>query len=194
MLCGEEQKNVPWNYQRHLFDSCDVCAGILRMLGGGRDLRAHFRTISLDTLHGMYQEMVHQSFLPGAQEVRATWTGVEPKEEHRKYKTVGDLITSASQAPEDSSSFEMFTDRPCVCLEFNPSPNSGDITGISHQTLVRPNYSTSGHVTADIVSTDSQQDPEMPDCFKETFEAILQGQINFPPAEDDNALEGMGLE
>ncbi|KDN64469.1 hypothetical protein CSUB01_00426 [Colletotrichum sublineola] len=159
---------------------------------GGRDLRADFKATSLDNLHHMYQKMVHQSFLPGAQEVRATWTGVEPKEEHRKYKTVGDSITSASQAPEDSS-FEMSTDWLCICPDFNPSLKFGDITGPNHQTFVGLNHSASGHATADIVSTDSQQDPEMPDCFKETFEAILQGQINFSPAEGDNTLEGMGL-
>ncbi|KAK1595339.1 uncharacterized protein LY79DRAFT_547440 [Colletotrichum navitas] len=175
MLCGKKLQNVPYNYKRHLFDSCGICMDILRMLGG-RDLRADFKATSLDTLHHMHREMLHQDYLPGAQKPRPTWTGVRLKDEHEDYKTVSDSTTSASQAPDDSSSSEMFANRPCICPELNSSPKSEDIKGFKHQSFVELNHSTLGYAIGGNVSTDWQQHVEMPTHFDDAFEVYPQGQ------------------
>ncbi|KAK2054357.1 hypothetical protein LY76DRAFT_608466 [Colletotrichum caudatum] len=175
--------------------SCVICLAILEMIGG-QDLRADFKATSLDTLHARWLEMLHQSRFTSAQELHATWNGVGPKDEHEEEedKTVGDATTSASLAPKDRSSSEMFTDRPCVCPEFNPSPKSEGVNGPHHQFFVESNHSAFSDATGGNMTTDWQQDFDTTTHFKDAIEAIQQGEIGFDPMEVDCVLEMMGLE
>ncbi|KAK2050620.1 hypothetical protein LZ31DRAFT_589658 [Colletotrichum somersetense] len=194
MLCGKDMQNVPYNYRRHLFGCCYVCKDILRVLAGGEDPRVRFKATSLDTLHHMHQEMLHQKILLSAQDPCVTWTGVGPKDEHGEYQAAGGSTTSASQPLEHSSSFEMFTDLPCVCPEFNPSSKSGVIAGTIHQTFVQLDHPIFGYTPAGNMSTDLQQETEMPACFKNTLEAFEQGQIRFHPTEGNYILDGTAFD
>ncbi|GKT53695.1 hypothetical protein ColTof4_05861 [Colletotrichum tofieldiae] len=80
---------------------------------------------------------------------------------------------------EDSGSFEMFTDRPCVCLEFNPSPESASFVEPDHHIFADPNHPTHYCGTGLNMEMDFQQDIPASTHFEDAIGSIQQHQIDF---------------
>ncbi|GKT87864.1 hypothetical protein Ct61P_05714 [Colletotrichum tofieldiae] len=173
MLCGKKRQDVRYNYQRHLFESCDACKDILRKLGG-QDLRADFKDTSLDTLHRMHREMVQQSSPPAAQGSSATSAGSELEGTHDGCKTPSSLTTWSAQTSEGRRYVS-----PVLGLEFNPSPKSASFAEPNQHILADPNHPTHYCGTGINMEMDFQQDFPTSTHFEDAIESIQLYQIDF---------------
>ncbi|KAK1980135.1 hypothetical protein LZ30DRAFT_690156 [Colletotrichum cereale] len=175
-------RSTSYHAVRHMFGSCGLCMDILRMLGG-RELRVDLKDTSLDTLRRRLQETLQQSSLPGAESPHVTPNGFEPKGEHGECKTSSNTTTWNNQALDDNSISEMFTDQPCACLEFSPTPKSADITGPDHRNFAESSHSRFDYATEGNVDTNSQQEFSISGHFEDAIGPNQQYQIDFDSME-----------